>query len=161
MAGFLTAAVGIMDGEIKIMDMEAYKFTKDDTKLMKGFAILLMLAHHLWGFPDRLVSELPMTSITARGMEFAGYLGGYGKICVSLFLFLGGMGTYIWYEQNKTDWFGKIQKLYLSYWKVFFIFVPAGFFMKILRGGYSGIIVRKPSSVMYSTSSICLCFLQI
>lgn len=117
------------------MEMETYKFTKDDTKLMKGYAILLMLAHHLWGFPDRLVRELPMTSITARGMEFAGYIGGYGKICVSLFMFLGGMGTYIWYEQKKSGWFEKIQKLYLSYWKVFFIFVPAGFFLKILRGG--------------------------
>lgn len=117
-----------------MIETEQYRFTKDDTKLMKGFAILLMLAHHLWGFPDRLVSELPMTSMTARGMEFAGYIGGYGKICVSLFMFLGGLGTYIWYEQKNPDWFGKIRKLYLSYWKVFFIFVPIGFLLKMIRG---------------------------
>lgn len=117
-----------------MIETERYRFTKDDTKLMKGFAILLMLAHHLWGFPDRLVSELPMTGMTARGMEFAGYIGGYGKICVSLFMFLGGLGTYIWYEQKNPDWFGKIRKLYLSYWKVFFVFVPIGFLLKMIRG---------------------------
>ena len=94
--------------------MDRYKFTKDDTKCMKGLAVLLMLAHHLWGFPDRLPSGLPMTSVTARGMEFAGFIGGYGKICVSLFMFLGGLGTYIWYEQKKSDWFAKIRGLYLS-----------------------------------------------
>ncbi len=115
--------------------MDRYKFTKDDTKCMKGLAVLLMLAHHLWGFPDRLPSGLPMTSVTARGMEFAGFIGGYGKICVSLFMFLGGLGTYIWYEQKKSDWFAKIRGLYLSYWKVFFVFVPIGFLLKIVRRG--------------------------
>ena len=89
------------------MELERYQFTKDDTTLMKGLAILLMLAHHLWGFGDRLVSELPMISVTARGMEFAGLIGGYGKICVSMFMFLGGFGTYLWYTREKADWFSQ------------------------------------------------------
>ena len=117
------------------MELERYQFTKDDTTLMKGLAILLMLAHHLWGFGDRLVSELPMISVTARGMEFTGLIGGYGKICVSMFMFLGGFGTYLWYTREKADWFSKIRKLYLSYWKVFFVFVPIGFLLTIIRGG--------------------------
>ena len=29
-------------------------FSRDDTKLMKGAAIVLMLMHHLWGFPGRI-----------------------------------------------------------------------------------------------------------
>lgn len=33
--------------------MENY-FTKEDTKVIKGIAIILMLTHHLWGFPDRI-----------------------------------------------------------------------------------------------------------
>lgn len=141
--------------------MDRYKFTKDDTKCMKGLAVLLMLAHHLWGFPDRLPSGLPMTSVTARGMEFAGFIGGYGKICVSLFMFLGGLGTYIWYEQKKSDWFAKIRGLYLSYWKVFFVFVPIGFLLKIVRRGYRRIIVRILRSAMCLMSFICQNFLQI
>ena len=28
--------------------------TKDDTKVMKAIAIILMLIHHLWGFPERI-----------------------------------------------------------------------------------------------------------
>ena len=128
----------------QVMELERYQFTKDDTTLMKGLAILLMLAHHLWGFGDRLVSELPMVSVTARGMEFTGLIGGYGKICVSMFMFLGGFGTYLWYTREKADWFSKIRKLYLSYWKVFFVFVPIGFLLTIIRGGDSAIIVRIP-----------------
>ncbi len=55
---------------------------------MKGLAVLLMLAHHLWGFPDRLPSGLPMTSVTARGMEFAGFIGGLWKdLCVVIYVF--------------------------------------------------------------------------
>lgn len=29
------------------------KFERDDTKAVKGIAVLLMLFHHLAGFPDR------------------------------------------------------------------------------------------------------------
>lgn len=28
------------------------EFTKDDTKIIKAIAIMLMLYHHLFGFPD-------------------------------------------------------------------------------------------------------------
>ena len=29
-------------------------FPKSDTQIIKGLAILLMLMHHLWFFPDRI-----------------------------------------------------------------------------------------------------------
>ena len=103
------------------------QFTKEDTKLVKGIAILLMLAHHLWLFPDRLVSDLPLTSLTSAGLKIAADLGAFGKICVSIFMFAGGYGTYLLYEKKQLNWVEKIKKLYVSYWKVFFIFVPLGF----------------------------------
>ena len=28
-------------------------FSRDDTKMVKGFAIILMLYHHLFAFPNR------------------------------------------------------------------------------------------------------------
>jgi len=105
----------------------SYTFTREDTKSVKGMAILLMLAHHLWAFPERLASEFQLTSFTPYGLKIAEYIGGYGKICVSLFMFLGGVGVWLQYEQQKLNWFEKIRQLYISYWKVFFLFVPAGF----------------------------------
>ena len=51
--------------------MTPYIFTKEDTKLLKGGGIILMLAHHLWAFPERLISDLPLTSMTPFGMQIA------------------------------------------------------------------------------------------
>lgn len=28
--------------------------SREDTKILKGIAVLLMLMHHLWTFPDRI-----------------------------------------------------------------------------------------------------------
>lgn len=51
----------------------------------------------------------------------------FGKICVSLFFFLGGYGIYISSYGEKFDIIGKIKHLYFSYWKVFLIFIPIAF----------------------------------
>ena len=34
------------------------EFTKQDTKTIKGIAILLMLCHHLFAFPETIPHEL-------------------------------------------------------------------------------------------------------
>lgn len=31
--------------------------SKDDTKVLKSIAVLLMLMHHLWFFPERIATE--------------------------------------------------------------------------------------------------------
>lgn len=33
-------------------------FTREDTRAIKGVAVVLMLLHHLWCFPDRIPVEL-------------------------------------------------------------------------------------------------------
>lgn len=109
--------------------MKQYAFTREDTKMMKGFAIILMLMHHLWAFPDRLITDLPLTFLTAYGIEIKKYIGWYGKICVSLFMFLSGYGSYLLYEQKRLNYLEKLKHLYISYWKVFAIFIPVGFLL--------------------------------
>ena len=42
-------------------------FTRESTKIAKGFAIVLMLCHHLFAFPDRIganASYIPTVSYT-------------------------------------------------------------------------------------------------
>ncbi len=111
--------------------------TRTNTKQLKAVAILLMLAHHLFTFPDRIPYDLsPATSIMISNLEFTQCIGTFGKICVSIFMFLGGYGLY---ASSITDNDGiqipknslsrHIFSLYTAYWKVFLIFVPIGFLL--------------------------------
>ena len=92
-----------------------------------------MLIHHLWGFPDRqpvgryalVAPKLPFT-INDQNPYVA--VGKYGKICVVLFMFLAGIGLYRQFCSGKLHLWRKIKHFYLSYWKVFFIFIPIAFF---------------------------------
>ena len=68
-------------------------FTRQDTKAIKGIAVLLMLFHHLAGFPDRVPETFAGFRSLLPGFIEGGYLtdfAGSAKICVSLFFFLGG-----------------------------------------------------------------------
>jgi hypothetical protein len=108
------------------MNKNKIGFSSDDTKIIKGVAIILMLMHHLWAFPDRLSSELKYV-FNIFGNSSIYYLGMFGKICVSLFFFLGGYGLCLSSKKRDFNIFNNIKKLYLKYWKVFLIFVPIGF----------------------------------
>lgn len=102
--------------------------TKENTKQLKGIAILLMLAHHLFAFPNRI----------PFGFSFKNYhlffiIGSFGKICVPIFMFLGGYGLYassVCIKDNQDivscNLLKKIISLYKKYWKVFVIFIPLG-----------------------------------
>ena len=109
------------------MKEKKFSFTASDSLIIKGVAIILMLMHHLWMFPDTKPDTLNHL-ITIFNTPLPTYLASFGKICVSLFLFLGGYGTYIT-AKKKKDWniFVSIKKLYIKYWKVFFIFIPIAF----------------------------------
>ncbi len=70
-------------------------FTRENTKQVKGIAILLMLVHHLYTFADRIPYGLEIASqYYISGMELTVIIGSFGKICVSIFMFLGGYGLY-------------------------------------------------------------------
>lgn len=119
-------------------------FSRDDTKMVKGFAIILMLYHHLFAFPNRIQdgsSYIPLLTFTS--VDSAMLIGLFGKMCVALFLFLGGYGTWMSFQARRdkqlpgqpkdttatTDLLSsftlaKIKGLYTPYLKVFAIVVP-------------------------------------
>lgn len=103
-------------------------FTREDTKYLKGIAILLMLIHHLWGFPERLPIAMQITSSkdTIHGINIFFYLGTFGKICVAIFMFLGGYGLWKKHKQTSYSLATDIIRLYKSMWKIWFIFIPIG-----------------------------------
>ena len=102
-------------------------FSANDTRLMKGIAVILMLMHHLWAFPDRISGGALKCLIRIFDDSLIHHLGLFGKICVSMFFFLGGYGLYATAKNKKVDVIKQIKKIYLAYWKVFLVFVPIGF----------------------------------
>lgn len=101
--------------------------SRDDTKIIKAIAIILMLIHHLWEFPDRIAGGRLKYLISIFGQPSIQYVGMFGKICVSIFFFMGGYGIYLSYNNRKYDVVEKIKNLYFSYWKVFVVFIPIAF----------------------------------
>lgn len=103
-------------------------FTKEDTKKIKGIAILLMLAHHLWGFQARMPLGFSFDQyFFVNGVSLTECVAIFGNVCVSIYMFLGGYGLYMNYHSGRFSLPENILKLYKNYWKVFFIFVPIGF----------------------------------
>lgn len=101
----------------------------DDSKLIKGVAICLMLWHHL--FPNALYSG---------GSSAVVFMAAVGKVCVSLFLLMSGYGLACQYSKviaeakNLKEKFGattkfiakRYVKFYTGYWLIFLIFVLLG-----------------------------------
>ena len=68
-------------------------FGKNETAIIKGVAILLMLIHHLF---------MNTEGINYYSQDFFNHLSSIGKICVSIFSFITGYGIYISYEKNNN-----------------------------------------------------------
>lgn len=98
-------------------------FTKTDTKCIKGVAVLLMLWHHLFN-DTRIYCYTEISGIGKYNIIFAKLLG---NICVSIFLFMGGYGSFRQLQKSKKiNILKKIKGLYVSYWRIFLPFVVIG-----------------------------------
>ncbi|MGI5976115.1 MAG: acyltransferase family protein [Candidatus Limivicinus sp.] len=108
------------------------EFTKRDTKILKGVAICLMLCHHLFGFPDRVVDGNSFISLCSFGeTALSTYIGQFGRICIPMFTFLGGYGVYLLSCRSENQGqmiLKRISGLYKSFWMVFLICVPVSVF---------------------------------
>lgn len=95
-------------------------FTIKDTNIMKGFAIIFMIFHHLFytktdAFP--IINEISITNT----------IGLFCKVCVGVFVFLSGYGISATYNKEKSllSFYKKrLLKLYLNYWLIWLLFVP-------------------------------------
>ncbi|MEG1458089.1 MAG: acyltransferase family protein [Acetivibrio sp.] len=108
--------------------MKTTFFSKQDTQIGKGIAVVLMLFHHLFAFNNRIM--FPVTSLLPRfPIDFLSILSQFGSICVSLFVLLSGIGIYkVSQKQNVTPWrIHHLKVLLFRYLLVFFICVPVGF----------------------------------
>ncbi len=122
------------------------RFTKEDTNVIKGIAILLMLCHHLFAFPERLSSGVFYYSAFAIGNHtLSYYIGVFGRICVSMFLFLSAYGTYLSSIGQTSDSYltRKFVRLYGAYWRVFFIFIPISMLLRVDQVKVSALVLLQ------------------
>lgn len=102
--------------------------TKQDSQIIKGVAILMMLYLHLFNHPEPLVSSFCIIN----GVPLANILS---RAChpVSFYLILGGVGLYsVWKSCRGTfkDNVKRVFILYVRYWIILLIFVTMGCFLR-------------------------------
>jgi peptidoglycan/LPS O-acetylase OafA/YrhL len=126
-------------------------FNLQKTYIAKGIAICLMFVHHLFVFKERLINGntyyqvLPFFDAEVR-------LGYFGKICVSVFLFLSGYGMFLGYFRSQKSPISyalrKLKEFYLTYWVYFLCFVPIGILF------FKNVTLWDSSEIRYSTEPL-------
>lgn len=96
-------------------------FIKEDTQCIKGFAICMMLMHHLYEFPEKLSIQLEALLPFNICLPFY-----FGNLCIAIFAVLSGYGFY-YKGLNKENIKNATIKVYKQYVKVFLIFTTIGF----------------------------------
>ena len=100
--------------------------TLQDTEILKGIAVLLLLFHHLFlegvGFDDLYVGQIPLMQT----------FGAQSKLCVAIFVFLSGYGLTAGAIKtggipNLLAFYRKrYVKLMVNFWLIWLLFVPVG-----------------------------------
>lgn len=94
--------------------------TRDDSQMIKGVAILWMLFHHLFAFPDRIPKELHYSQLVTT-------IASFGRVCVPMFLFISGYGLAKASHKSLRYFWKRIKGFYFRYWLVFILFIPLFF----------------------------------
>lgn len=100
----------------------------NDTNVLKGIALLLLLCHHCF-YPGE-----PYDDIILFGHPVVQNIGEFSKLCVAIFVFLSGYGLTI--QTMAKGGIGNVLafyrrryvKLMINYWLIWLIFVPIGVF---------------------------------
>lgn len=115
---------------------------RDQTQVLKGVAIILMLFLHLFNQADNV--DLCHNLIYIGGEPLALILSRASNP-VAFFLVLGGYGMYKVYEKGDRHRWTRVFKLYLHYWLILAIFLIIGHF--IAPGKYPGSVQVFVSNV--------------
>lgn len=106
---------------------------KEQSIIIKGIAILMMLFYHLFGIDN--INELCKSFIYINHLPLAHYLS-HAAYPVSFFLILSGYGlTYVYNHQglNISKQLKRISKIYVNYWIILAIYISLAAYV---RPGY-------------------------
>ncbi|MCD8155613.1 MAG: acyltransferase [Clostridiales bacterium] len=121
-------------------------FTKRDTRILKGIAVILLLVHHS-------VAVLAETTFLS-GTEILKQAVSLAKLCVAIFSVLSGYGLYVSFEKRKIKSPGKAAKFVGEHlWKVYSVFWLAAVIQLAVVA-----LLRKSPGEIYGEHAV-LCFL--
>lgn len=116
-------------------------FTKKDTNYIKGIAICFMLYHHLFAFPERVLSGEYLSIFYVNGTGLSLLLGAFGCVCMPMLTFLSGYGLYrssLSGEDASSLISRHLLNLYKTFWKVFFVCLPIIIVKAVKAGSFKG-----------------------
>ncbi len=101
--------------------------TKDETRQLKGLAILMMLWLHLFS-DEEVVLQCHYWLTYVNGLPLAYSLTRLASCCVAIYIFLGGYGLAATYQQDnrRLQGFRRALSLMVNFWLIFLLFVPLG-----------------------------------
>lgn len=100
-------------------------FDKNTTNIIKGVALIMMLLHHLFTFPEYWIEGINYPLLA----ETAGFFQNQLKICVPIFCFLTGYFYYFCKTKNYRYSLKKITDFLINYWLLFLVFGLIAFFV--------------------------------
>ena len=114
--------------------------TKQDTKVLKGVSILIMIWLHV--FLDKENVDLLECSFYIGDTPLVTLIRNFCGICIYLYLFLGGYGLYITYKKRNLGIPRRVFLLYLNYWIMLLLMLPVGHFINPINypGSFSKFI---------------------
>lgn len=105
--------------------------------IIQSIAVMLMVFHHLFGFPERITSDYIIISDFSF-LHIGTMLSYFGRICIAMFAFNSGYGMYkklsSFSYSSSFDVLKKgyvctltqLRNFYIRYWIVFAAFIPLG-----------------------------------
>ena len=115
--------------------------SKDESKILYGLAILLMIYHHLFVMPERLNNNY-ISILDFKNFDLELKIAIFCKMCVAIYAFISGYGLYVSSTRIDGNGIKRIKKVYVyifkhlinfykKYWLVFAIFIPMGFILNV------------------------------
>lgn len=112
--------------------------SQKDSVMIQGFAVSLMVWHHLFGFPQRV--SVPYVLVFDSLFHIETLASYFGRICIAVFAFCSGYGMEKKaFTTGNTGFPGVIQnyrhvikhlaKFFLRFWMVCLVFIPLGFLL--------------------------------
>ena len=111
--------------------------SKNESMIIQSIAVMLMVFHHLFGFPERISSDYIIIS-NFSFFHIGTILSYFGRICIGMFAFNSGYGMYkklnsytysSYFDVIKKGYSCTLRQLknfYIRYWIVFIAFIPMG-----------------------------------
>lgn len=112
--------------------------SKSEAVMLQAVAVMLMVWHHLFAFPERIT--VPHLLILDRFGRIETIMAYFGRICIAVFAFSSGYGMRkkivnarksTGLVRNYQTVLMQLLKFFSRYWMVFFVFVPLGLLLKV------------------------------